>query len=211
VVSFTTLPLYPRRKSPRHQLDRRLGGSQSRSGRHEVKILAHTGTRTWSSGPWAVAIPTELSRLFIFTSLVAYSFVNELYDNVWVVCVSFRPNFRKPVRVVPDQSSETATLVTGSAEPAGTAVMIQACIWSFLGLGIRTITFQMMMHCLEIQHDRLSRKPSTFPIFSLHSTLQYSLLNWTPDSVIYLALSHYSLARGGGGVASTCCQFAITQ
>jgi hypothetical protein len=33
VVSFTPRPLYPRRKSPRHPLDRRFGGPQSRSGR----------------------------------------------------------------------------------------------------------------------------------------------------------------------------------
>jgi hypothetical protein len=32
VVSFTLLPLYPRRKSRRYPLDRRLGGPQSRSG-----------------------------------------------------------------------------------------------------------------------------------------------------------------------------------
>jgi hypothetical protein len=33
VVSFTLRPLYPQRKSPRYPLGRRLGGSQSRSGR----------------------------------------------------------------------------------------------------------------------------------------------------------------------------------
>jgi hypothetical protein len=33
VVSFTPRPLYPRGKSPQYQLDRRLGGPQSRSGR----------------------------------------------------------------------------------------------------------------------------------------------------------------------------------
>jgi hypothetical protein len=39
-------PLFPRGKSPLYPLDRRLGGPQSRSGRHgEVKILAPTGTR----------------------------------------------------------------------------------------------------------------------------------------------------------------------
>jgi hypothetical protein len=53
VVSFTPLLLYPRGKSLRYPLDRRLGGPQSRSGRHgEVIILASNGTRTptpWSS------------------------------------------------------------------------------------------------------------------------------------------------------------------
>jgi hypothetical protein len=40
VVSFTSRPLYPRGKSPRYPLLRRLGGPQSRSGRRgEEKIL----------------------------------------------------------------------------------------------------------------------------------------------------------------------------
>jgi hypothetical protein len=37
VVSFTPLPLYSRRKSTRYQLDRRLGGSQSRYGLYGVE------------------------------------------------------------------------------------------------------------------------------------------------------------------------------
>jgi hypothetical protein len=40
VVNFTPRPLYPRGKSPRYPLDRRLGGTQSRSGRFgEQNIL----------------------------------------------------------------------------------------------------------------------------------------------------------------------------
>jgi hypothetical protein len=47
VVSFTLQPLYPRGKSTRYPLYRRLGGTQSRSRRRgEEKILAPTGTRT---------------------------------------------------------------------------------------------------------------------------------------------------------------------
>jgi hypothetical protein len=50
VVSFTPRPLYPRKKSPRYPLYRRLGVPQSRSGQHgEVKILDPTGTRTPTS------------------------------------------------------------------------------------------------------------------------------------------------------------------
>jgi hypothetical protein len=46
-VSFTPRPLYPREKSPRYQLNRRLGGSQSWFERHrEVKIFETTGTPT---------------------------------------------------------------------------------------------------------------------------------------------------------------------
>jgi hypothetical protein len=55
MVSFTPRPLYPRGKSPRYPLDRRLGGPQSQSGRYEeVKIIPPTRTRTptfWSSSP----------------------------------------------------------------------------------------------------------------------------------------------------------------
>jgi hypothetical protein len=47
VVSFTPLPLYPRGKSPRYTLVRRLGGPQSQSGRSgEEKILIPSVART---------------------------------------------------------------------------------------------------------------------------------------------------------------------
>jgi hypothetical protein len=50
VVNFTPRPLYPRGKSPRYPLDRRLGGPQSQSERFgEVKILDPTGTRNSDS------------------------------------------------------------------------------------------------------------------------------------------------------------------
>jgi hypothetical protein len=49
-VSFTPLLLYPRGKSPRYPLDRRLGGPQIWSGQHEgEKILDPTGTWTLTS------------------------------------------------------------------------------------------------------------------------------------------------------------------
>jgi hypothetical protein len=74
VVSFTTRPLYPWGKNPQYQLDRRLGGPQSRSGRRgEEKILDPTGTRT--STPWPVAIPATLSRFLV-------SFVAEIIEKV---------------------------------------------------------------------------------------------------------------------------------
>jgi hypothetical protein len=62
VVTFTALPVYPRGRSPRFPLVRRLGGRQSRSGRRgEEKILDPTWTRTpnlRSSSQIPVAIPT---------------------------------------------------------------------------------------------------------------------------------------------------------
>jgi hypothetical protein len=47
VVNFTPRPLYPRGRSPRYLLDRRLGGPQSQSGRFgEEKTLDANRTRT---------------------------------------------------------------------------------------------------------------------------------------------------------------------
>jgi hypothetical protein len=67
VVSFTPRPHYPRGKSLRYPLVRRLGVPQSQSRRFGgKKILDPSGTRTvtpLSSSPYPVAIPTELSRL----------------------------------------------------------------------------------------------------------------------------------------------------
>jgi hypothetical protein len=72
LVSFTPRPLYPRGRSPRYPLYRRLGGPQSRSVRNgEVIILDPTGIRTptsQSSSPQPVAIPTALSRLLYLLS-----------------------------------------------------------------------------------------------------------------------------------------------
>jgi hypothetical protein len=67
MVSFTPLPLYPRRKSPQYPLDRRLGLPQSWSGccgKEKIRYPTRTQTPTpqWSS-PQPVAIPTMLSRL----------------------------------------------------------------------------------------------------------------------------------------------------
>jgi hypothetical protein len=51
VVSFMPLPLYPQGKSSRYPLDRRLGGPQSRCGRHgETKIFAPPGLKPRSLG-----------------------------------------------------------------------------------------------------------------------------------------------------------------
>jgi hypothetical protein len=62
VVRFTYRPLYPL-----YPLDRRLDGSENRSGRSgEEKILAPTGTRTPTSGstsPHPVAIHNAVSSM----------------------------------------------------------------------------------------------------------------------------------------------------
>jgi hypothetical protein len=52
MVSFTPQPLYPRGKSPRYKLYRRLGGPQSRSGHYrEEKILPLLGIERRLSSP----------------------------------------------------------------------------------------------------------------------------------------------------------------
>jgi hypothetical protein len=57
VVNFTSLPLYPWRKSPWYPMVKRLAGPQSQSGQHaKEKIPDPTRTRTrtpWSSSPIA--------------------------------------------------------------------------------------------------------------------------------------------------------------
>jgi hypothetical protein len=85
VVSFTPRPLYPRGKGPLYPLDRRLGGPQSRSGRHgEEKIRDPTGTRIptpRSSSPLPVAISTELSRLLGVCRVVDLIFSEPKYGS----------------------------------------------------------------------------------------------------------------------------------
>jgi len=53
VVSLTARSLYLRRKKPRYLLDRRLGGTQSASGRggEEKKLLSLLGIKRRSSSP----------------------------------------------------------------------------------------------------------------------------------------------------------------
>jgi hypothetical protein len=65
VVSFTPRSLYPQGKSSRYTLDRRLGGSQNRSGRggEEKNSQPLAGLETPIIQPVAQRYTTELSRL----------------------------------------------------------------------------------------------------------------------------------------------------
>jgi hypothetical protein len=77
VVSFTPRPLYPRWQAPPYPFDRRLGGSQSQSGRHwEVKIPAHTGTRT------ATLISLAKVKFYAMVSWVSKVIKNMLKENM---------------------------------------------------------------------------------------------------------------------------------
>jgi hypothetical protein len=74
VFSFTPRPLYPRGKSPRYPLDRKLGVPQSLSGRRgEEKILDSTGTRTPTFG--RPAHSQSLSRLTVVGIYCMYKMV----------------------------------------------------------------------------------------------------------------------------------------
>jgi hypothetical protein len=75
VDSFTRLPLYPRGKSPRFPLDRRLGGPQSQSGRHGENAWPYRDSNSDPSfiqpvasryTDWAIPAPLQLYK---FTNL----------------------------------------------------------------------------------------------------------------------------------------------
>jgi len=67
VGSFTPRPLYSQGKNTRHPLDRRLGGSQSRSGRggevSKVPIPSCRESNPGYQGRSLVSVVTELIRL----------------------------------------------------------------------------------------------------------------------------------------------------
>jgi hypothetical protein len=81
--SFTPRPLYLKGESPRYQLYRMLGGLQSRSGcyRVEKNILSLPGIEPRPSSSLPVAIPTEVSRLPWYMSILhtyQLSFANNI-------------------------------------------------------------------------------------------------------------------------------------
>jgi hypothetical protein len=63
VVSFTPLPFYPRGKSSRHSLDRKVGGPQSRPGRYdEEKFLTPLGLELRTLGHPSCRLPLYRRR-----------------------------------------------------------------------------------------------------------------------------------------------------
>jgi hypothetical protein len=77
VVSFTPRPLYPQGKSPCYPLDRRLSGSQSRSGCGGEKKNSQPlpGLKSPIIQPISQRYTTELSRLLLVLYVLA--FINE--------------------------------------------------------------------------------------------------------------------------------------
>jgi hypothetical protein len=81
VVSFKVQPLYPQRKSPWYPLDRRLGGSQSRSGRCGEKFFIPAANRSL-----AVKLITHPKLTAVFHLTITNSFSLELkmaYSGGW--------------------------------------------------------------------------------------------------------------------------------
>jgi hypothetical protein len=98
VVSFTPRPLYPQGKSPWYPLDRRLGGTQSRSGRggeeknsqlppgiepytHKyIHTYIHNLTKVISS-PWPTGSPSSsrplMIKIDIFSEMLHFDFVSK--------------------------------------------------------------------------------------------------------------------------------------
>jgi hypothetical protein len=100
VVSLTPQPLYPRGKSPRYPLDRRLGGPQSQSGKfEEEKILDPTGTRTPSPvvqpiasryTDYATPAPTlTLSSILMSSTHLFHSLLSDRFPNLPISVLYF--------------------------------------------------------------------------------------------------------------------------
>jgi hypothetical protein len=97
VVNFTPRPLYPRGKSPRYPLDRRLGGPQSQSGRFgEMKILdphrdsnsdssvvqpvaSQIITRIWESARSVCALDKNFAYYYFRVGCLVPAFICEIH------------------------------------------------------------------------------------------------------------------------------------
>jgi hypothetical protein len=96
-VSFKPLPFYPRIKSPRYLLDRRLGGLQSWSGRYEEdKILDLIGTRRptdWATAALLKILKTNFILLGnLFESQISYTWVG--------IKISFYPTQTQCISII---------------------------------------------------------------------------------------------------------------
>jgi hypothetical protein len=72
VVSFTSLPLYPRRKIPRYPLNRRLVGPKAGLDAVEMRQIScpYREANVGGPTPRLVTIPTERSRIILYVILL---------------------------------------------------------------------------------------------------------------------------------------------
>jgi hypothetical protein len=102
VVSFTPQPLYPRGKSPRYPLDRRLGGPQSRSGHVQKRKsltlpgleLQPLGRSARSQSLYRLRYPgTEVNY---FSSYRTLSAIRQTVSSAKFACASRHAGHRSP-------------------------------------------------------------------------------------------------------------------
>jgi hypothetical protein len=97
VVSFTPLPLYPRRKSPRYPLDRRLGGPQNQCENCGEENKFSPAEIPKASGParspslYWLSYPGFWKITGIFCNFVEYNFktIRSFICGSWNPCTSF--------------------------------------------------------------------------------------------------------------------------
>jgi hypothetical protein len=105
VVSFTPRPVYPRGKSPRYPLDRRLSGSQSRSGHCREEETP------FPCGEPKPGYPARSGSPSLYASAIPAHFTSQGYSkckqSTRVLDLSFGiPNFRQQEeRTTPDLSN----------------------------------------------------------------------------------------------------------
>jgi hypothetical protein len=108
VVNFTHRPRYPRGKSPRYALDRRLGGPRNLYGRSEVKNI------------YPVEIPTPAARP------VSRRFTNLAIPTVLIKCMEWISNYLWLFSTGPDVGNRK---LTGKLRPTHTRIYIYIYIY----------------------------------------------------------------------------------
>jgi hypothetical protein len=143
------MPLYQRGKSPRYSLDRRLGGSQRRSGRcGEEKSLDPAGIRTAAGQP--VAIPTELSRPnIVYPEKNIQKFEKRM---VTEIRSSEKDDTRRKLGML---RNELLLLHGGFTDLAYVGSLLEVFLTAFAKWEVR-FTWDPIRYCLSASRDTLS-------------------------------------------------------
>jgi hypothetical protein len=121
VVSITSRPLFYRLKNPRYPLDTRLGGPQSRCGRHgEEKILDPTGIRTPTPRSSSLRYPGSYKYMYHVTLKVHPAMLSAESANAWLkFLASLRAEPSRQAGEFPRRESGMATWQTGRQHRGG--------------------------------------------------------------------------------------------